>query len=444
MKIKFFKHQLKFLNSSTTYTILRAGRGSGKTFAASYLIARALSRGQNVLATAQTYKSLKKVLYTGVKKALRSMNMAFSENKNDMTIELTSNKAAANFYSADESSEESIRGLTDISILVMDEAALASSEFFDLCIATCRGSDVYNRAIDNPQYYLITTPKGRLNWVSRLERETDPSEITIIVAKTSDNTKNSSKFISILQKRYKGAFAAQELDGVIVDEDSADALIPSSILYNALINKWEYKLGRVIIGIDPSRFGKDTSEFFIRQGCYAKELCTLQKSDTFDLIQPVMTRFKPEEVMCVNIDCTGGYGAGAADALRKLNYTVNEINSSAKSPDPMYKGLRSFMYYNTADAFENGLRVVRNEMLVEELQAHKRLISKGGLADVINKEDIRREIGRSPDKSDALALTFATSPRNDTIQEDEFYKVDKPDEGYNLADDLIRSSNWGG
>ena len=137
-------HQMKMLESQTPTTALVAGRGSGKSYIASLIIALNLLNGRNVVATAQTYKMLKFVLFQEVQKRLTEMHATFYSSNIEMTISVPGNKKSILYgFSADSAQTDSIRGLTEISILVIDEAALASKEFFHTQLFSFRSLLLY-------------------------------------------------------------------------------------------------------------------------------------------------------------------------------------------------------------------------------------------------------------------------------------------------------------
>ena len=149
MRINLLPHQKRFLQSEKTFTILCGGRSCGKTFCASWLVVRWLLEGFDVLCTAQSYKTLERVLFKGVVEKISEMGIQPECNKTKMEIRL--NGHTAYFYSAEKSNIDNVRGLTNIKALVMDEAALASKEFLDVAMATLRGE-----GIGDPRIYMMS------------------------------------------------------------------------------------------------------------------------------------------------------------------------------------------------------------------------------------------------------------------------------------------------
>ena len=106
------------------------------------------------------------------------------------------------------------------------------------------------------------------------------------------------------------------------------------------------------------------------------------------------------------VDGTGGFGAGVVDQLRVAGLTPQEIHFSGKPIDPMFFNKRSEMIYNMAQWVKNGGALVYDEKLITELTTPTYTFHNGKIR-VEEKEQIRKRLGFSPDRADALALTFA-------------------------------------
>jgi hypothetical protein len=106
------------------------------------------------------------------------------------------------------------------------------------------------------------------------------------------------------------------------------------------------------------------------------------------------------------VDATGGYGVGVVDALRQINHTPIEVYFSGKANDPRYFNKRSEMWFEMAKWIKDGGALPDDSELAEELAAATYTF-QGDKFRLCDKDDIKKLIGRSPDKADALALTFA-------------------------------------
>ena len=119
-----------------------------------------------------------------------------------------------------------------------------------------------------------------------------------------------------------------------------------------------------------------------------------------------------EEIRYMFLD-QGNIGFSVYDELCAAGYRANlvPVNFQARSPDTSWANMRAYMYSELNDWMERGGRIPRIEALREELEAQRIDPRESREAKLIPKKEITKELGRSPDLSDALALTFAERRR---------------------------------
>ena len=418
LNIELLPHQRRFLQSEKTFTILCGGRSCGKTFCASWLVVQWLLRGYDVLCTAQSYKTLERVLFKGVVEKIAELGITPECNKTKMEIRL--NGHTAYFYSAEKSNIDNVRGLTNIKALVMDEAALASKEFLDVAMATLRGE-----GIGDPRIYMMSTPKGGKNFFSKIIRETPPEDIEIIYARSRDNTTLSEKFFRSLEATYSGTFARQELEGEILDNDTPDQLFSSQVIATMMnrIAPWsEHDIP--VIGVDMARYGDDSTTAYLRRGRYVEKLFSITKCDSFvvyEMLRQNLMSHNLKKNRCVfNFDGTGGFASGVVDLMRKAQYIVNELhfNSMTNVNSDYFANLRTMMYFNFSEASKRGLSIPNDEKIEMQLSCIRYFIDGGGKRRLYPKEQMKEILGYSPDDIDAIALTFAHGNMDDPFKVD--------------------------
>ncbi len=109
----------------------------------------------------------------------------------------------------------------------------------------------------------------------------------------------------------------------------------------------------------------------------------------------------------VFVDNTGGYGSSVIDSLGLFpNLDITPIVYNAKANDKRYFNKRTEMWVRMRDWIRKGGCLPKDPQLSEELMMPK-LIFHGGVFRLEEKEQIKSRLGRSPDKADALAQTFA-------------------------------------
>lgn len=441
LNIELLPHQRRFLQSDKTFTILCGGRSCGKTFCASWLVVQWLLRGFDVLCTAQSYKTLERVLFKGVVEKIAELGITPECNKTKMEIRL--NGHTAYFYSAEKSNIDNVRGLTNIKALVMDEAALASKEFLDVAMATLRGE-----GIGDPRIYMMSTPKGGKNFFSKIIRETPPEDIEIIYARSRDNTTLSEKFFRSLEATYSGTFARQELEGEILDSDTPDQLFPSTIIMQMMARQSAYSEFDIpVIGVDMARYGDDSTTAYLRRGRNVIKLFSITKCDSFavyeSLRMAILQYNLKKERTIFNFDGTGGFASGIVDLMKKSGYIVNELhfNSMTNVTSEYFANLRTMMYFNFSEASKRGLSIPNDEKVEMQLSCLRYFIDGGGKRRLYPKEQMKEVLGYSPDDIDAIALTFASGTIEDPFKVDLGY-LDPSYDFEGAMDMITQSYQW--
>jgi hypothetical protein len=106
------------------------------------------------------------------------------------------------------------------------------------------------------------------------------------------------------------------------------------------------------------------------------------------------------------VDGTGGYGAGVVDAMLQMQLNPVEVAFNAKASSDKYFNKRSEMWFEMANWVKRGGALPKCVELRKELLAPTFGYSNGKFQ-LESKDQIKKRLGFSPDKADALALTFA-------------------------------------
>jgi hypothetical protein len=176
---------------------------------------------------------------------------------------------------------------------------------------------------------------------------------------------------------------------------------------NRHYNPGEYEFAAKVLGVDVARQGMDDSVIAFRHGNVCWPLVVTHIPDSVLVAQVVASKMDEHNPDGVHVDATGGYGAGVIDALRStMLRSCTEVYFSGKSSDPRYFNKRSEMAFIMARWIKTSGALPKDELLAEELCALTYEF-KGDKFKLVDKETIRDEIGRSPDRADALGLTFA-------------------------------------
>jgi phage terminase large subunit len=160
-----------------------------------------------------------------------------------------------------------------------------------------------------------------------------------------------------------------------------------------------------IMGIDVARFGDDESVFAYRQGRVAFKMKCYRNLDLMGLVGNAansINRWKPHAVF---VDVTG-LGAGVVDRLKELGFRVTGVEFGGKSVKPGFMNRRAEMWKTLADWVPNGC-IPEDPQLISELPAPTYGFHSDGRLKLEAKEDMKKRGVPSPNRADALALTFA-------------------------------------
>lgn len=173
--------------------------------------------------------------------------------------------------------------------------------------------------------------------------------------------------------------------------------------------------GPLVAGLDPARFGDDTSVLAPRRGKKLLDLPEWRGLDGPDLAgkarEWLLDHRHRGERPRVKVDVIG-IGASAYDALkRSSDLDVVSVNSSEAANDPeKFANVRAEMHFAVAGWLADGGAICPSERLAGELAAAEYGFDPRGRYQVEPKARIKERLGRSPDAADALGLSCWDRP----------------------------------
>jgi hypothetical protein len=166
----------------------------------------------------------------------------------------------------------------------------------------------------------------------------------------------------------------------------------------------------LILGVDPARGGLDRSAIIRRRGRLVYGCDTFQGLDTMQLvgkIKQIIDKEHPDKVFIDSI----GIGAGVVDRLIEMGYSqvigIN-VSRSANNKD-QFKNLRAELWSEMRDWFTQDMpvQIPDDPELQKELCGLGYKYTSGGQLQIESKVEARARGMASPDKADALMITFA-------------------------------------
>lgn len=168
--------------------------------------------------------------------------------------------------------------------------------------------------------------------------------------------------------------------------------------------------GRLVIGVDPARFGDDRTAIAFRRARKVTKIDTLNKKDTMEVAGYCARLLKNHQPAAMFIDVVG-LGAGVVDRLLELGWAshVIPVNGGERARDPdHYFNRRAEMWGEMKEWLEQRtVQIPDDDALQADLQGPGFKYDSSQRLALEKKEDMKKRGVRSPDLGDAIALTFA-------------------------------------
>lgn len=397
VKLKLSKWQKRFVidDFDAALRIAVTGIGSGKSRAlAVWIVLQCLKKpGLRGIIIAQIYKTLTRVLVREIQVVASIMGVQYDYNKSSMEMTF-SNGSTLFCYSGENAT--GVLGLSGIDMLAMDEAAYLAREVYDFGRDRMRGGKY------SPMVRLISSPVNDQleNWFRELCLKYPDC---VVNASTLDNPFVSEEFFRELKERYieGSTLYQQQVLGMFLDTDIASQLIKRAdfVMCKANPNTNGHWLGADFSG----GVGCDSDCVAVIDDTGVVEIIEDSGLNTQQKVSAIDMMWNNYTPLSAYGDNTGGFGAGAIDLSEEKGHVLNKANFSAKPfNESLYPNLRTEAYAELARDIRAGFYVpedVRAELLAQQVTIDNR-----GRVALVPKDLVKKALGRSPDRSDAIAL----------------------------------------
>lgn len=165
--------------------------------------------------------------------------------------------------------------------------------------------------------------------------------------------------------------------------------------------------GSMVISVDVARYGDDTTIIAEKRGMQLKLLKQLKHKSTTEVAGEVAYLSRQGPYGGIVVD-TIGVGAGVFDQLKPIAGARMIDGNVGFQPDDTntYMNKRAEMYFKLRDAIKRGASIPQDDELIEELLSIEYQFTESGKIKIKPKDQIKEDLGRSPDKADAFALLF--------------------------------------
>jgi hypothetical protein len=176
--------------------------------------------------------------------------------------------------------------------------------------------------------------------------------------------------------------------------------------------------------VDPAYSGEDEFAVYLRQGLAAQLLGTFHKlEDDFKAAGYIAQWQDEHQADAVFVDM--GYGTGIVSAAKAMGRQWQLVAFGSSSMKPGYLNKRAEMWGDMKDWLKAGGCIPNDPTICDELKGPEGWVNLKGQIQLESKDDMKERGVASPNRADALALTFAFPVQKKNIfNKPEFAKKD--------------------
>ena len=226
-----------------------------------------------------------------------------------------------------------------------------------------------------------------------------------------DSTRTNHKEIEQWKEEYgedSNFFRVRALGEFPTAED--DVIIPLHMVESAVNRDVKDVPSDEIWGLDVARSGNDLCALAKRRGNVMPEAIKTWRSDDAMVTVGKVKREYDDAKVKPSLICVDAIGLGApvADRLSELGVPVQCINvSESHSSNDRYLRMRDEMWERAREWFyKRDCRIPNDEPFIGEICLIKWKPTSNGKMKVITKDEMKHDIHRSPDRSEAFCFTF--------------------------------------
>ena len=303
-----------------------------------------------------------------------------------------------------EQDSQKIKSLEGVDIAWVEEAQSISKRSWEILEPTIRkdGSEIWismNRLYENdPVWTAVAANPDKRSWIRRVnycDNPFCPEEMRLLAEKCRrENPEN-------YQHIWMGAPLSQ----------GAERIISATDVRRAFERKIASTTSPLVVGLDIARFGDDKTVFCFRKGRLVTGFESYGGKNNVEVANIATNIIEERRPVRLFMDI-GGQGAGVYDILKDRGF--GEIIRGVYFGE---KALKADRYFNRrAEMWDKINRwlgelpppeLPADEDLFDELTAVNKKFDGRGRLQLEDKDEVKKRLGRSPDKADALALTFA-------------------------------------
>ncbi|RQD06460.1 terminase [Pseudomonas aeruginosa] len=287
-------------------------------------------------------------------------------------------------------------------ILIFDEASNIADKVWEVAegALTDEQTEIIWLAFGNPTRnvgrFRECFRKFRHRWIQRqIDSRTVDGTNKEQIAKWAADYGEDSDFFKV---RVRGLFPSSS-DLQFIGTGLVDAAM-ARVVTEAMVSH-----APVVIGVDPSWSGDDEFAIYMRQGLHSKLIATYQKSDDDVLMAQRIAQLEDQyKADAVFVDF--GYGTGIVSAARAMGRNWTLVQFGGASSDPAMLNKRGEIWNAMKEWLKAGGEL-NDQQTADEISAPEYRVKLDGKIVLEDKAELKKRAGISPNRADALALTFS-------------------------------------
>lgn len=297
-------------------------------------------------------------------------------------------------------------------LLVFDEASAIADKVWEVAdgALTDEGTEIIWAAFGNPTRatgrFREAFRRFRARWITRSidSRTVEGTNKEYLDQFVADNGEESD----IVKARVRGVPPNQSVMQFIGEEDVEAAA-------KRHLRPHQYNFAPKIISLDPAWTGDDELVIGMRQGNHFQILKTLPRNDNDIMVATVLAKLEDDHgADAVFID--GGFGTGiySAGITWKRDWQLVWFGTPLPH-ETGYLNLRSRIWGDMKKWLKDGGAIPDDAVLKQDLTGPETVPRTDGVIQLESKKDMKARELPSPNRADALAITFAyhVKPKGD-------------------------------
>jgi len=382
-----------------------------------------------VVTTAPTLRQVKDLLWAEIRHAYQKSLYKLGGELFQMMLKVAENQFAIGFSTDSENKDKFTGWHSPYQLVIFDQAGGLEPSIWEaaeglMTSANCRWLAISNTAISDCELANICMPDRRTRFGTW--------KVIKITAGESPNVVAGKNIIPGLvahdwvKKREEAWGKDDPLYKIFVEAefipDAEMVVVPFQFITKAFDTVGETG-SHIEIGLDVARMGTDSTVWTARSGSKALEIKRVTGNDTMqvvgetvEFVRYIETKYELP-VTSIKIDIIG-LGAGVYDRCVELDMPVVGVNNAEVQivvDRERYSNVRAEMAWAFRHRMEHrgvGLKEVFTldseirEYVRGDIQAMRYKITSQGKIQLLPKDELKKNLGRSPDYWDSLVLAF--------------------------------------